>query len=100
MFLQNSKLFRKFTFTNSHFWNCFDESGGLKWCHVVTVEVQAPRHWPVAIEKIGSRPGIGNDRTGAQLPPYDFQLPYLAAQQRRPAYTQTAIDICGAFLPC
>jgi hypothetical protein len=54
----------------------------------------------VAIEKIGSRPGIGNDRTGAQLPPYYFQLPYLAAQQLRPACTQTAIDICGASVQC
>jgi hypothetical protein len=38
-------------------------------------ELRASRHRPVTVEKSGSRPGVGNDRTGAQLSLHDLQFP-------------------------
>jgi hypothetical protein len=63
----------------------------IKW------ELRAFRHRPVTVEKSGSRPGIGNDRTGTQLPPHDLQLPCPAAPQRRRACTQTATYVAHFF---
>jgi hypothetical protein len=51
----------------------------------------------VTFEKSGRRPGIGNDRTGAQLPPHDLQFPCRAAPQRRPVCTKTAIYVAHFF---
>jgi hypothetical protein len=75
MFLQNSNfLFRKFRQLFSR--NCFEELGGLRWCRAVTalllilLEHRASGHCPVTVEKSRSRPGVENDRTGAQLPPH------------------------------
>jgi hypothetical protein len=44
----------------------------------------------VTVEKNGSRQGVGNDRTGAQLPPHDLQFLCQAAPQQQPVCTQMA----------
>jgi hypothetical protein len=62
----------------------------------------------LTVEKSENHPGVGNDRTGAQLPPHgttcvaklglsdmslpfcDLQFPHRAAPQQRPACTKTA----------
>jgi hypothetical protein len=51
----------------------------------------------VTVENSGSRLGIGNDRTGAQLPSHDLQFPCRAAPQWRPGYTQTATYVAHFF---
>jgi hypothetical protein len=98
MFLKYSKLFRKFTMSDNLFRGtalgigrskvvpCGDHAAAY-----ILWELQASRQRPVTVEKSGSRAGVGNDRTGAQLPSHDLQFPCRAAQQRRPACTQTAI---------
>jgi hypothetical protein len=50
----------------------------------------------VTVEKSGSL-GLGNDRTGAQLPPHDLQFSCLAAPPRRPVCTQTATYVVHFF---
>jgi hypothetical protein len=56
--------------------NCFEESDDLKWCRAVTAlllikwELRASGHRSVTVEKSRSHPGVGNDHTGAQLPPH------------------------------
>jgi hypothetical protein len=52
----------------------------------------------VTVEKSGSRQGVGNDRTGAQLPLHDLQFPYRAAPQRRSVCNQTATYVVHFFL--
>jgi hypothetical protein len=51
----------------------------------------------VTVEKSGSRLGVGNSRTGAQLPLHDLQFPCLAALQRRPDCTQTVAYVAHFF---
>jgi hypothetical protein len=51
----------------------------------------------VTVEKSGSRPGVGNDRSGAQLSPHDLHFPCRAAPQRRAIYTQTATFVAHFF---
>jgi hypothetical protein len=44
----------------------------------------ASGHWPVTVDKIGGRPLVGNDRTGAacvaELGPTDMRLPFIDLQ--------------------
>jgi hypothetical protein len=51
----------------------------------------------VTVEKSGSRPGVVNDRTGAQLPPHDLQFPCRAAPQQQPVCTQSATYMAHFF---
>jgi hypothetical protein len=60
-------------------------------------ELRESRHRPVIVEKSGSRLGVGNNLTGAQLPPHDLHFPCRAAPQRRPVCTQTATYVAYFF---
>jgi hypothetical protein len=51
----------------------------------------------VTVEKSGSRPGVGNRRTGAQLPLHDLQFPCRAEPQRWPGFTQKATYVAHFF---
>jgi hypothetical protein len=51
----------------------------------------------VTVEKSGSCPGVGNDSTGAQLPPHDLQFPCRDAPQRRLVCTQTSAYVVHFF---
>jgi hypothetical protein len=52
----------------------------------------------VTVEKSGSCPGVGNDRTGAQLPQHYLQFPCRAAPQQWPVCTQMATYVAHFIL--
>jgi hypothetical protein len=51
----------------------------------------------LTVEKNGSRQGIGNDRTCAQLMLHDLQFPCRVAPQRQQVCTQTATYVAHFF---
>jgi hypothetical protein len=51
----------------------------------------------VTVEKSGSRPGVGNNRTCTQLPPHDLKFQCRAAPQWQPVCIQTATHVAHFF---